>query len=278
MNLFSSKLRKVVVQSLQIHATQACNFSCDGCTSFSQFKLKGMLSVEEAKESLDVWKKKIHPKKVCLLGGEPTLNPNLCELLILISNAFPAKTTNRILTTNASFIDRHPKLEETLRKFDIELRISLHSDDAEYLKKMGNVIKQIERWRGVRKLFTNNSGKPIPGFKFNDEKWTQRYRVDGKNIFPFDHGNPRKSWEVCPARVNIQLYDGKLWKCPIITYFRLVPKENRADEAWEKYLNYEPLLPTCSHEELKNFISREEEEICGMCPSETLPFRKTKPF
>lgn len=269
---------KVIVPSLQIHATQACNFSCDGCTSFSQFKLKGLLSPETAKAAFDAWRHRIHPNKVCLLGGEPTLNPDLCQLLALMGKAFSSRKTKRLLTTNASFLERHPNLKDVLRKFDIEIRISIHSDEPAYLEKIKKVVQELEKWEGVSKLFTNNSGKPIPGFKFNDEKWTQRYLVHANQIQPFSDGNPRKSWEVCTAKMNLQLFEGKLWKCPIITYFRLLPAEKRAHPDWDKYLKYKPLEPNCTQAELESFVRREDEFICGMCPSQTLPFTKARPF
>ncbi len=270
--------QKVNVRSLQIHATQACNLACDGCTSFSQFKLKGMLTPLAAKEWFDAWRKRIQPEKVCLLGGEPTINPDLCELLEMMGKSFPSPHTKRLLTTNAFFLDRHPDLRTVLRRFKIEIRISIHSDEPDYLEKIKIAIREVETWKGVSKLFTNNSGKPIPGFKFNDEKWTQRYIVNKDHILPFDDKNPRKSWEVCTAKMNLQLFDSKLWKCPIITYLRLVSPEKLPKSVWQNYLKYKPLEPTCSDEELRRFVSREEEEICGMCPSTTISFAKANPF
>lgn len=278
MTFLLSQFSKVTVPSLQIHATQACNFSCDGCTSFSQFKLKGMLSPETAKASFDAWRKKILPRKVCLLGGEPTLNPHLCELLELMGRAFSSPQTKRLLTTNASFLDRHPNLKNILRKFDIEIRISVHSDEPSYLEKIRSTIKEIETWKGVSKLFTNNSGKPIAGFQFSDEKWTQRYRIQDNQLLPFNDGNSRKSWEVCTAKMSLQLFDGKLWKCPNVTYLRLVPPEKRLSPDWEPFLSYRPLESHCSREELIRFVGQQEERICGLCPTRILPFEKEKPF
>jgi len=37
--------------------------------------------------------------------------------------------------------------------------------------------------------------------------------------------------------------------------------------SWEKYLNYRPLFPTCSDEELVKFFSQKVEPHCAMCPS-----------
>ena len=68
--------QKVNVRSLQIHATQACNLACDGCTSFSQFKLKGMLTPLAAKEWLMRGARESNLKKSVFLGGN--------QLLILI--------------------------------------------------------------------------------------------------------------------------------------------------------------------------------------------------
>lgn len=37
-------------------------------------------------------------------------------------------------------------------------------------------------------------------------------------------------------------------------------------EEWGKYLEYEPLGPECSDAELREFVERGAEAVCGMCP------------
>lgn len=274
----SSLTPLVPVKSLQIHATHACNLACEGCTSFSQYKVKGMLTPEVARDWMDRWKKKIIPTKVCVLGGEPTLNPDLCEILKIVGSAFRSSKTKRLITTNGFFLHKHPQLEKTLRKYDIELRLSLHSGDSEYLNHLKENLDKINRWRGISILYTNNSGQRIESFHFNDEKWTRRYVEKDGQIYPFGNSNPRQSWEVCTARDSMQLHDGKLWKCPLIAYVRLVDSRKRTSPDWNKYLKYQGLASDCSYEELVEFANREEEFICGMCPTHTVSFEKPNPM
>jgi hypothetical protein len=58
-----------------------------------------------------------------------------------------------------------------------------------------------------------------------------------------------------------------LWKCPPITYLPLIANKYEISEKWNDYLNYKPLDPECSDEELKNFWNSECLSICSMCPA-----------
>jgi hypothetical protein len=84
-------------------------------------------------------------------------------------------------------------------------------------------------------------------------------------MMPFEDGQQRQSWEICPARDCKQLFDGKIWKCSPIAYLRMQKQKYDLSPKWDPYLAYEPLDPTCSDEDLVAFLSREDEPICSMC-------------
>jgi hypothetical protein len=44
------------------------------------------------------------------------------------------------------------------------------------------------------------------------------------------------------------------------------------DAAWKPYLAYAPLAPGSSDDELDEFLAREEEAACAMCPAQPQPF------
>lgn len=77
------------VNTLQLFITNKCNLRCTGC--FYQHKLgKGEMSMEEYKNHVLEYEKEVG--KVILLGGEPTLHPNLDEM-IDFNNKRGLKTT-----------------------------------------------------------------------------------------------------------------------------------------------------------------------------------------
>jgi hypothetical protein len=91
----------------------------------------------------------------------------------------------------------------------------------------------------------------------------------GYNAKPYKDNDKRKSWEECVSKNSIQLYNGLLHKCGPITYLKdFLKKYNlQNDEDWVNYYNYMGLSPNCTDKSLKDFLSREEEDICKMCPA-----------
>lgn len=273
-----TKKKRIAIRSLQVHATHTCNLSCHSCNAFSQFKLKGFLEPSILTKWLSDWEPRLNVKKICLLGGEPTLNPKLIELLEVLYKFFPRDSTQKILFTNGFFLLNHEGIEQALRDFRVQLRLTVHSDNPTYLEKIKPIIEECKRWREVSFLIYNGSGNKIEGIKFREEKWTKRYHENSGQIAPYTDNNPRASWEICPSKYSMQLHEGRLWKCPMITYLRLVDPSRRLDPNWEPYLRYQGIGSDCSDEELLDFSLREEESICGMCPQEKISFSKGNPL
>jgi hypothetical protein len=84
---------------------------------------------------------------------------------------------------------------------------------------------------------------------------------------PFEDDNPRESWHSCPGRACKQLSDGRLWKCAPIAYLPMQNAKYHLSEEWWPYLEYQPLSPDCSDQQLAEFLAREEEDCCSMCPA-----------
>lgn len=114
-------------------------------------------------------------------------------------------------------------------------------------------------------------------------RWTRRYKGFGAAMEPFEDGQPRRSWERCPAKYCPQLFEGQIWKCAPLAYLKLQDARHGLSEKWKPYLGYEPLSSDCSDEELNGFFDREEESFCAMCPAEPerfpipLPLPRAKP-
>ena len=52
----------------------------------------------------------------------------------------------------------------------------------------------------------------------------------------------------------------------------------KLDSKWNYYLKYKPLDYNCTDEELREFLSKEDESFCSMCPANTLdPYIKKDP-
>ena len=82
------------------------------------------------------------------------------------------------------------------------------------------------------------------------KNWTRRYEGFGDTMLPYEDGDPRASWEACPARHCKQLLDGRIWKCAPLAYLPMQKAKYRLADKWDPYLAYRPLEPGCSNAEI----------------------------
>ena len=257
------------LENLEIHASHACNLACESCSHFSNHAHSGVLSLEEASEWMEPWSVRLRPKQFSILGGEPTLNPDLVELVLLCRRYWPDALLR--VVTNGFFLHRHPDLPKVIsRDGNAVIQLSVHHDSATYLDAIAPHVQLFEDW--IRQY----------GLSFrvslSHEGWTRRYRGFGHAMEPFEDGNIRASWEHCPSRLCRQVFEGKLWKCSPIAYLRLQDGKYELSERWRPYLAYQPLRSDCSDAELSAFIGKQEEPICAMCPAEPQRIRPGSPL
>jgi MoaA/NifB/PqqE/SkfB family radical SAM enzyme len=254
---------------LEIHVANACNLTCESCSHFSNGGHKGILSLKDAETWMKLWNHRIQPATFRLLGGEPLLNPMLIDLLYLSRDCWRASAIT--LVTNGLLLSKHPNLPIALEECNVNLHISIHDDSPEYREKAIRIDDIVRTWKAKRYFRVE--------YHYSYVGWTRRHKGIGRSVMPYEDNNPRKSWEICPARECHQLFRGKLWKCAPIAYLRL-QKEKYPDlsSAWDPYLAYEGLDAGCSDQELETFLSSEHESICDMCPSNPHRFNKPSPL
>jgi hypothetical protein len=191
-------------------------------------------------------------------GGEPSLHPDLASFVALARRHWPG--TYLRVVTNGYFLHRHPRLPAVLQRDSRScLYLSVHHDSPEYRERLQPILALLETW-------VHEFGIRVEQYE-SFKSWTRRYHGSGSAMEPFHDGNPRQSWEACPARTCPQLFDGKIWKCAPLAYLNLQDAKYGLSDSWTPYLQYQPLDPACSDEEIAAFFRREEEPACGMCPA-----------
>lgn len=256
---------------LDVHITHTCNERCAGCCHYCEYGLpKFFITPAEFRSWLAPWAPRIEPSTLVILGGEPTLHPQLCELLEIAAEYFPSGYPDPIggpcplcLLTNGTGLHRHPDLFQALIKHNIRLSISLHKPEAERTDQHRANLAAARLWQqqGVDLSITDYSD-PVNKFR-----WRLTYTEYNGRPVPSNQGNPRLSWEKCSNKFCPQLFQGKLWKCPLLAYLPMLV-ERLGLQGYEPYLAYRPLAPDCSDEELQRFVSREDEEVCNLCPTQ----------
>lgn len=259
----------VRVSRLEIQVANACNLTCESCSHFSNNGHRGVLRIDDAHDWMNGWDRRLAPVHFCLLGGEPTINPRLTELVYLAKRHWPR--SQLWLTTNGFFLNKHPDLGKALHQTNTIVRLTAHDRSPEYAEQFNEIASLLADWRSQHPfgLLVEESWK----------RWTRRHHGFGQHVLPFSDQNRRASWENCVAKLCRQLFRGRLWKCSPIAYLQL-QKETypQISQQWDPYLAYHPLERDCSDDELVAFLRREDEEICQMCPAYPERFVKKSPL
>lgn len=255
---------RFALRELEMHVTDACNLACESCAHYANHGHAGRLSIDEAEAWLRPWSGRLEPAIFSLMGGEPALHPDLPAFVGIARRAFPRSAL--VVVSNGLLLHRHPDLPRVLAvDGNARLDVSLHALDEPYERAFQPVLELLQAWRDTH-------GVDIK-VRRSVDVWTRRYHGFGATMLPFDDGLPRTSWEICPAKFCMQIRDGRLWKCAPLAYLPLQAGKYKLDPAWDPYLAYRPLAPEASDAELARFLAREEEAVCGMCPSARRPFR-----
>ena len=244
------------ITNLEIHAAHSCNLSCESCSHYSNQGHKGIVSVDKASRWMEAWNRRIRPKIFSIVGGEPTIHPNLPSFVSVARKHWPH--SNLRLVTNGFFLHRHPDLPGLFRD-DPNARIflSIHHDSPEYLENIRPIVDLLKRWQA-------DFGIGVSYIKSFAE-WRKRYLGSGSEIEPFEDNDPRRSWEICRAKKCPQLFEGSIWKCGPLAYLKMQDDRHHISSKWEPYLEYRPLMVDCTDDELHEFFDREDEPYCGMC-------------
>jgi hypothetical protein len=244
----------IEVGKLEMHASHACNLTCESCSHLSNHGHSGNITVEEADRQMGHWSGRVAPQHFLLCGGEPTVNPWLADLVRLGRRHFPGARLE--VTSNGFFLERHPDLPEALAGG--RLVLSQHARDPDYLARFERAERLARAWAaGGLDVYIRR----MPG------KWTRRYAGYGPTMRPLGDGDARTAWSNCPARHCLQLHEGRLWKCPFVAYLPMqVARFPELAEPWRVMLAYRPLEPGASDDELAHFLARHEETVCGLCP------------
>ena len=135
-----------MVNNIDYHIIDRCNLNCASCNHFSSLVPstdKGK-SIEQITSDLTLLSK---VKEVfnCLtiLGGEPTLHPELSKILRIARQIYPNKQIN--LVTNGTNYDKFEKWRDSIIENNIHVILSLYpycDDNMERAEKMRKILQQ----------------------------------------------------------------------------------------------------------------------------------------
>jgi hypothetical protein len=258
------------VPHLEWHVTHSCNFTCLGCGHFTNDGYKQNFDLNTIREWYLLWNKKIRPRELSMLGGEPLLNKEIVDIIYMTKEVWNVQQDQELeLVSNGLLFDKIPNLAKALKDTDCILTITRHSDDPNYVRLFDKSIECIKK-SGVNYRIYN-----APDF------WIRGYNGYGENIEPIGSNNYKDSWDNCPSgQENFTLLNGKIYKCALMAYLPLQKEKygKKLSSKWNLYLDYTPLSSTNSDSEIFEFFNRKAEKVCSLCPSDCERMDKPSPL
>lgn len=195
------KKNKVIIE---IHASDHCNLSCSSCSHFAPLAKPKFCNLSLLKESLNKlsrFEDTIY--KIRILGGEPLLNPQICEIFETVHKLCPHVLLE--MSTNGILIPKMSKDFFVLfRKLGVIINITQYPLNSELYKNIEDILikeqvnyklstldRTINKWNKIK---LHETSFPVLKSKINFLKKSQ-----------------------C-NRMCIQLVDDKLFPCNVSAY------------------------------------------------------------
>lgn len=295
-------MNKVKFKFLDIPIIRSCNLNCGGCLTFSDNKrVKGLVNLSESAEWLENWASKLEPEAVTVFGGEPLLHPDFINWCKKVRELWPNSELR--INTNGYYLDRlfdkvgELFVENIRPQFIVSIQTghepyySIVKEHVENLKK--RVIDHLSPlypnrkvswnlWLNEQEIFkqwfridvdNRDTGIRITVCEQFKIPWQAHYKNSEENLRPFydyDAEYYTDNHKFCQAKNFVNLYEGKLYKCPTVAVLGHTLQTFGLTEhkSWEKYLSsYQSLESTASIEQVSAWIENQKnpEKVCNMC-------------
>ena len=238
---------------IEIYITHECNLTCSNCNRYNNYNFSGHFYWDQQKDLLSAWSKRITAPLITLIGGEPSLHPEIGKWLMNVSELWP--NSNIMIQTNG--VKRIPTVMEDFPAISRESNGRLGQ---------GIAVHSIDFYPKFRQFVKDKT-------MFDATEFSECALVDKGSHFEVHDSNPDFAYESCTMKVSHTLFNGLLYKCPMVAIlpeFRKQYDVRLTDKQEELLSSYKPLHPSCSDEELDAFVDMTRVSIpqCNLCPEQ----------
>ena len=235
---------------VEFYITNVCNLACRGCNRFNDLNFKGHQYWDDHADAYEAWAKRLDIPRITIIGGEPTLNPDLEKWCANLRRLWP----DSVIMVQSNGTYQRPEHFDLWFKYRVGFGISLHNPEtAESIK---------EKW--------HLNGLPMAGFieAYTFHQNTVIKQPDGYTLYT---SNVQAAFNACDMKHDHTMYQGKLYKCPAMS--NLPDFDNQFgllldDRQHNLLYSYQPLSHDCAEEDLQNFLKTKDTPIpqCEFCP------------
>lgn len=231
---------------VEFYITNVCNLTCRGCNRFNNYNFKGHQYWDEYAEAYTQWSKRLDIENIWILGGEPTLHPQLETWVKNLRLLWPNSKIS--IQSNGTYVK--PEYLEFWKKYQTAIIVAAHDQ---------NKITEIKNnWKGQAHTFE--------AFVFHESTVVER-----NNKYTVHCSDTQKAFEFCDMKHDHTMYKGNLYKCPVTAILPDFDQQFNLDiNPSQRALleSYQPLSSHCSEQELLDFIDSRHTAIpqCQFCP------------
>lgn len=273
-------MAKISIKKVEFYITNVCNLTCEYCNRFNNLNFKGWQDWNDYKDTYARWSDLLEIDQIVVMGGEPLLNPSICDWATGLSKTWGRGVQ---ILSNGTRINHVKNFYDTLRNYNVWIGVTLHNlDHAE------SIIAEVERFLqppinkisgkennayGAEILLIDSNKVKIP-FWITDSFLQNAILRDNNGVWTLHDSDPVAAHEICGFAQGkcYHFIRGKLYKCgPVALLPELDTQIGLQLSQQDRILltSYKPLT-------LENFDSYHEEFFdklddpipqCKFCPS-----------
>jgi hypothetical protein len=260
---------KPILPFVETMITQVCNLSCTGCTNYSDLQHTGYIPWIQGKAWLESWLERVDIPDFGILGGEPTVSPEVNDWIFGLRELMPAAQIR--FTTNGLLLNKKFDIVKHLAEIgNCVFKIAVHQPNPELETIIQRIFDSYD-WEpvveyGVARYKTANN------FRFHVKRpdiFWKTFKGSYENMQPHT-SNPAEAFDICCQQTCPLMYNGRIYKCSTsgLLAETLERFNNPNSQQWEQYLQT-GIGSDCSELELTTFLENfgKSANVCGMCPT-----------
>jgi organic radical activating enzyme len=274
---------RIYVPNIEFYITNVCNLACPQCNRFNDYNFAGGQDWKDYEEVYTAWSKKIRLQKVTILGGEPLLNPSICDWIRGLNRLWDKRVN---LLTNGTRLNQVPGLYDAMMNYRKAggnwIGISVHNvnDLDRYFEEVKKFLPgKLDFWEG------NDTRTWGADYAFEDKNqvrvnlyiqnsfYKSAVQKNTLGKFTLHQSDPTEAHNSCGFAKcqNYHFIRGKLYKCGPAGLFPEFDQQHHFDITDEDRIllnSYQPLTVDEFDTRGQQFVDNIDEVIpqCKFCP------------
>jgi len=277
---------RIVVDKIEFYITNVCNLTCTNCNRYNNYNFKGWQNWKDYEAVYTEWAKKINIKNIIILGGEPLLNPSICDWIYGLAKLW----TSVQIISNGTHLNLVPGLYDAVQRTTSWIQISIHNknDVEKHFKNIKDFLKEpinffddknVLNERGLSSTFGadyafRDRSRVLVATSLQDSFYNISIRTNSDGKLTLHNNDPDLAHRDCGfvKYKNYHFIRGKLYKCGPVALLPEFDQQYPLDISAEDRVllnSYRPLTIDDFEERGVEFINNIDNVIaqCKFCPT-----------